>query len=292
MQKIGFVTEDATDMPQELVEKYQIAQVAVKFTWPELESMPGENTFQKMRELAKKGDKSFGKTSQPAAKDFLDKFEQQLARFEKVICITVSSKLSGSYNSANQAKGYLKPEDQKRLFIVDSFSVSGAQALLAIKAVDLTNENKTAEEIAAELEKFIPQIHSILIFEDVKWVEAGGRISHFAATLVRSMARAGIRPLMAIKNGILAPTGLKTGAKDIPTAIYKQLEHDTKDHIKEGKKIRVAIAHCDDPQGAQRLKEMIENNFKNVEIVFVNILNNVVGVLAGPNAMVAAWCEA
>ncbi|MFH1401995.1 MAG: DegV family protein [Parcubacteria group bacterium] len=292
MEKIGFVTEDATDMPRELVEKYQIVEAPVKFTWPELEAMPGANTFQKMRELAKKGDTSFGKTSQPAVKDFLDKFEQQLARFQKVICITITSKLSGSYNSAIQAKGYLKPEDQKRLFIVDSLSVSGAQALLVMRAVDLTNENKTAEEIVADLEKFVPQVHIALILEDIKFIEASGRISHFAATLVRSIAKAGIRPVMAIKNGVLAPTGIKTGAKDIPTAIFSQFEHDAKDQIKEGKKIRMAIAHGDDQVGAQRLREMIENNFKNVEIVFVNILNNVIGILAGPNAIVAAWCQA
>ncbi len=254
--------------------------------------MPGENTFQKMRELAKRGDKSFGKTSQPAVKDFLDKFEQQLARFEKVICITITSKLSGSYNSANQAKGYLKPEDQKRLFIVDSLSVSSGQALLVMKAVDLMNENKTAEEIVAELEKFVPQVRSVLILEDIKFVEASGRISHFAATLVHGMAKAGIRPVLAIKNGVLAPTGLKTGAKDIPTVVFSQFERDAKDLVKEGKKIRVAIAHGDDPQGAQRLREMIENNFKNVEVAFVNIIDNVLGVLAGPNAIVAAWCEA
>ncbi len=291
MQKIGFVTEDATDMPRELIEKYQIVQAAVQLFWPELEGVPGENTFKKMRELAKRGDKSFGKTSQPASKDFLDKFEYQLTRFEKVICITITSKLSGSYNSANQAKSYLKEEDQKRLFIVDSLSVSGGQSLLVVKAIDLMNENKTAEEIVAELEKFVPQIHSTLIFEDIKFVEAGGRISHFAATLVRGMAKAGIRPVMAIKNGVLTPTGLKTGAKDVPTALFKQFEHDIK-QISADKKIRVAIAHGDDPEGAQRLKQMVESNFKNVEIIFVNILNNVVGVLAGPNAIIIAWCEA
>jgi DegV family protein with EDD domain len=292
MEKIGFVTEDATDMPQDLIDKYQIAQVTVKFTWPELELMPGANNFQKMRELAKRGDKSFGKTSQPAVKDFLDRFEEQLAKFDKVICVTIASKLSGSYNSATQAKSYLKPEDQKRLFIIDSLSVSGAQALLVKRAADLIDENKTAQEIAAGLEKFAPQVHTIVMLEDIKFVEAGGRISHFAAALVRSIAKAGIRPVLAIKNGVLAPTGIKTGAKDIPTAIFSQFEHDVKEEIRQGKKIRVAIAHGDDPEGAQRLREMIESSYKDAEIIFVNILNNVVGILAGPDSIVAAWCLA
>jgi len=291
MQKLGFVAENATDMPRELLEKYQIAEAPVKFTWPELEAMPGENTFQKMRELAKTGDKSFGKTSQPSVDDFLKRFEEQLAKYEKVICITVTSKLSGSYNSAIQAKGYLKPEDQKRLFIVDSLSVSGGQALLVIKAIDLMNENKAVEEIVAELEKFVPQVHTTLILEDIKFLEAVGRIAPFAATLVRGMAMAGIRPVLAFKNGILAPTGLKTGARDIPTAIFSQFEHDAKDLLKEGKKIRMTVAHGDDPQGAQEIKEMVERKYNNVEVVFVNILNNIIGVLTGPNAITLSWCQ-
>lgn len=291
MEKIGFVTENGTDMPQEMVDKYQIAQAQVKFTWPELENLPGENTFQKMRELEKTGIKSFGKTSQPSVKDFLDKFEEQLTKFEKVICITITSKLSGSYNSATQARNLLKLEDKERVFIVDSLGVSGGQALLVLKAVDLVSEGKSAEEIVKELESFIPQIHLFVIFDDPKWVEASGRISHFVATIIRGMAKAGIRPVMAFKKGVLAPSGLKTDAKDIPTVLFRQFEHDAKDLLKEGKKIRVAIAHGDDAEGANKLKEMISLKHGAVEIVFVNILNNIIGVLAGPNALVLGWCE-
>jgi len=115
MEKIGIVTEEAVDFPQEIIEKYQIAIVPVKLFWPELEEMPGENTFQKMRELEKRGIKSFGKTSQPSIKDFLDKYNFQLERFEKIICITLTSKLSGSHNSAIQARKFLVKNKKKFL---------------------------------------------------------------------------------------------------------------------------------------------------------------------------------
>lgn len=291
MEKIGIVVEDAADLPQEIIEKYQIATVRVKLSWPDIENLPGNNTFQKMREAEKRGIKSFGKTSQPPMKDYFDRFEQQLSRFDKILCTSVTSKLSGSYNSALQGKKFLKEEDQQRVFIIDSLNVSGGQALVVLKAIDLINEGKKIEEIVSELEKLISQVHVSLILEDLKWVEAAGRISHLVASVVRGIAKAGIRPVMAFKNGVLAPAGLKTDAKDIPTALFKQLEHDAKNSIKEGKRIRVIITHGDDLAGAQRLKEMIEKEFKNTEIVFVNIINDVVGVLAGPNAMLLSWCE-
>ena len=87
MDKIGIVTEVTVDLPPEMVEEHQIEIVPAILNWPELEEMPGENTFQKMRELERRGLKSFGKTSQPSPKDFLLKYERQIERFGKVLCI-------------------------------------------------------------------------------------------------------------------------------------------------------------------------------------------------------------
>jgi len=289
MEKIGIVTEEAVDFPQEIIEKYQIAIVPVKLFWPELEEMPGGNTFQKMRELEKRGIKSFGKTSQPSIKDFLDKYNFQLERFEKIICITLTSKLSGSHNSAIQARKFLETEKQEKVFIIDSLSVTGGQALLILKAIDLIQEGKEIKEIIKELEEFVPQIHLYVMFEDPKWIEALGRISHLVANLMRGLAKVGIRPVLTLKNGVLVQAGVKTGAKEMPAGLLKQLEADVKKFKMEDKKIRIAITHGDNLEGAQKLKEMIGEKFKNAEIVFLNIIDNILGVATGPNALTIAW---
>ncbi len=291
MEKIGIVTEEAVDLPREIIEKYQIAIVPVKLFWPEIENLPGENTFQKMRELEKTGTKSFGKTSQPSLKDFLDKYNYQLEKFNKVICITLTSKLSGSNNSAVQAKKFLEPGKQEKVFVLDSLSASSGQALAVLKAVELIESGKEINEIVKELEEFIPQIHCYVMFKDPKWIEASGRISHLVATLMRELGKRGIRPVMTFKEGVLKPTGLKAGAKDIPTALFKQFEAETEKLRKGEKKIRVAITHGDDLEGAQRLKEMIEKESKNVEVAFLNILDNIIGSLTGPDAITLSWCE-
>jgi len=291
MEKIGIVTEEAADLPADIVTEHQIAIVPVKLDWPEIENIPGENTFQKMRELERRGIKSFGKTSQPSPNDFLEKYRFQLEKFEKVLCITLTSKLSGSNNSANLAKKFLNSEDGEKVFVVDSLNATAGQSLIVLKAIDLINSDKTIEEIVQELEKFIPRVHLLLMFGDPKWVEASGRISHLTANLMRKMAQAGIRPLSAFKDGILAPVGIKIGAKDIPTTLFKQIEKETKKLKETGKKIRVAIVHGDDPKSAQRLKEMIGKELKNTEVAFVNIIGNVIGAPIGPDALACAWCE-
>jgi len=291
MEKIGIITDEAADLPKEIIEKYQIAVVPVKLDWPEIENLPGENTFQKMRELERRGIKSFGKTSQPSPKDFIDKYKYQLERFDKVICITVTSKLSGTFNSAIQGKNFLTPEEKELVFIIDSLNVSGGQALLVLKAIDLIKGDKKIEEIVKELEKFTPQIRFFAMIEDPKWLEASGRISSLIASFLRNMAKRGIRALMTFKNGRLVPSGIKIRAKDTVVVLFNQFEKETQKLRGANKKIRMVITHGDDLESTQRLKEMIEKESKNIEVAFINIINNIVGVLAGPNALVFALCE-
>lgn len=291
MQKIGLVTDGAADLPEELIEKHQMAIVPVKMDWPDVENLPGNNTFQKIREGEKRGVKTFGKTSQPSPKDFLIAFKKQLEIFEKIICITVTSKLSGTYNSAFQAKNFLTEEEKKRIFIVDSLNVSCGEGLLVFKAVDLIEQGKSVEEIIQELEKSLPYVYFYGMFIDPKWLEASGRISHTLADWVRRVEKIGLRPLLGMKKGILTSMGIKRGAKNIPDALFHQIETKTKKSREQGKKIIVAISHGDNLRQAEDLKEMIEGKLKGCEVVFITLIDNVLAILAGPDSLVFSWYE-
>jgi len=290
---IGLVVDEGADLPKEIIEKNQIEVVPLKMEWPDIEGLPGENTFQKMREAEKRGIKSFGKTSQPSPKDFLETFKKQLERFEKILTITITSVHSGTYNSACQAKNFLEPEEQKKVFVIDSLNGSGGQGLLVLKSIDLIQkEEGVAEEIIKKIESFRPKIHLAGMLKDPKWLEVSGRISHFLANWIRKIEKIGIRPLICIKNGKIKAGGIKKGAKDIPNALFQELEEKTKKLRNQGKKIRVIITHGDNLAGAEKLREMIEKELENVEIAFINLIDNVLGVLVGPDALVLAWCEA
>jgi DegV family protein with EDD domain len=290
MNRIGIVTEETADLLPETIEEHQIAIVPAVLIWPEMKGMPGENTFRKMRELEKQGVKSFGKTSQPTPNDFLAKYQHHIERFDKVLCITITSKLSGSHNSAVLARTLLAPEEQRRVFVVDSLNASGGQALVVLKAIDLIKDGKKIEEVVEQLEGFVPQVHLFAMFQDPKWLETSGRISHTVASLMRGMARIGVRPLLAFEKGKLVPAGLKTRAKDTAEVLFSKLEKDTEKARKAGKRIIVAITHGDDPEAALRLKRMAEE-MENIEVAFINIINNVVGVVTGPDTLAFAWCE-
>jgi len=282
---VGLVSDEACDLPKEIIAKYEIGIVPLNVAWPEIENIPGENMFQKIRELEKRGDKSFAKTSQPSPKAFVDVFNAQLEKFEKVICLTITSKHSGTYNSGCQAKRFMG-EKGNSVFVIDSLNETGSLGLIVLKAEELIEQGKSVEEIIKEIEEYKHVVHLYAMLEDPKRLEASGRISPTVANWMRKAQGIGLRPLLGVKEGKIGPVGIKMGAKDIPSALFKELEGKAKKISKEGKKIKVVITHGDNPARAQKLKEMIENNLPNVEIIFVNIVDDVLGSILGPDALI------
>jgi len=288
---IGIVVDEAADLPREIIDRYQIGVVALNVHWPEIEQFPGANIFQKIKELEKSGDKSFAKTSQPSPKAFVDIFQKQLESFEKIICLTITSKHSGTFNSACQAKRFMGQEGSK-IYTVDSLNVSAGLGLIVLKAVELVEKNYPVEKILQELEKFIPQVRLYVLLEDPKRLEASGRLPGLVANWIRKMQKVGVRPLIGLKEGKLVPIGFRKGAKDIPEALFSELESKTKSLREEGKSIRTAITHGDNLERADKLKELIGKNLENTEIAFVNLADDVLGTLVGPDCLVVAWAPA
>ena len=291
MQKIGLVVDESADLTKEIIEAHQIEVVPLKMEWPDLEKFSGGNTFQKMREAEKAEIKSFGKTSQPSPKDFLNIFQKQLEKFEEIICITITSKHSGTYNSACQAKSFLSPEKKEKVFIVDSLCGSAGTGLLVLKATELIKSGKKTDEIAQNIELFRPKVHLAGMIKDPKWLESSGRIPHFLASWIRKMGKVGLRPVLGLKNGKIKPIGIKRGAKDIPSALFQELKEKSEKSFKQGKKIKVVITHGDNPEEAQRLKETIEKEMDGAKVIFINLIDNVLGIVFGPDALFFAWCE-
>ncbi|PIS39619.1 MAG: hypothetical protein COT33_00995, partial [Candidatus Nealsonbacteria bacterium CG08_land_8_20_14_0_20_38_20] len=171
---IGVVTDEVADLTQKIVERYQIKVVPYKIDWPEGRNLPGGNIYQKMREAEKRDIKNLPKTSQASPKEFLEVFKKQLGKFDKILCIPVSSKLSGGYNSAIQAREMLPEKEKERVYILDSLLASASQALLVLRAIELIQEQRKIYNIILKLKRAIPHIYLYGFFADPKWIEWGG----------------------------------------------------------------------------------------------------------------------
>jgi DegV family protein with EDD domain len=239
-----------------------------------------------MREADKRGIKGFPKTSQAIPKSYLEAFQKQLEKFEKVLCLTITSKVSGCYNSAIQAKEMLEDGEKERVFILDTLQAATSQTLLVLRAIELIQEQGELKEVIAELKSLIPKTHLYVILEDPKWVEAGGRVSKPQASWIRRMKKINLHPLITIKNGAVTKGGV-IFAKDMAEALFKKIVRESQKARKQGKRIRVIIGQADNPEGAEKLRKMLKEI--KAEVPFVSLASPLVCAHTGPGTLIAAW---
>ncbi|MBC7073990.1 DegV family protein, partial [Candidatus Parcubacteria bacterium] len=261
--------------------KYKITVVPFKVDLGEMKNLPG-NIYQKIKEAEKRGLKSFVTTSQPSPGDFLTAFKEKLKEFEEIICITVTSKHSGTFNSAIQAKSFL-PEKEK-IHVVDSMSVSSGEGLVILKAVNLIEKGFETKEILKKLKESILKTNLIFMLKDPKWAENSGRIPKILGIFLRKMQNLGFYPLLGIKKGKISLVGVKKNVKDMASALLDEFQK----RLETKQKVNVAITHADNESEAKKLANLIKG-FKNCEIKFINIIGEIVGGLAGPGAVTLAW---
>jgi len=286
MKKISLVIGETASLPRELIKKYKMVFVPYVVDWRDGDNLPGENIFQKMKEAERREIQTVPKTSQPSPWTFKKIFEEEIKNNEQVLCITISSKLSGGYNSASQAKKMLPEPDQKRIWLIDSFNATVGEGLFDLKAASLIEKGNDIAEIERELKDFIPKINLFGMLEDPKWIEAGGRVSHPLAVLIKQMQKIGMRPLIGLKEGEVKPVALKMQARDVPTALFNELKKEVGE-----KKARVALGHADNSKGVQKLKEIITKELPKIEIAFINLIDSIMGVHIGPGSLFCSWHE-
>jgi DegV family protein with EDD domain len=287
-EKIGFVTDEVCDIPEEMTNENKISVVKFKIDFQELSEIPG-NVYQKIREGERRGIKNLlVKTSQPSINDFLSVFKEKLKNFEEVLCITFSSKVSGTYNSAVQAKKFLEKELQDKVHIFDTLRGTGCEGLLVLKAVSLAKEKMNVPDIVSNLTKEIPNVKMVATYKISKWLEASGRFPAFGNAILNRAEKMDIKPIFGFKNGKLNIVAIKRNVKEISIALFEEFEKATRNARETGKKIKVAIAHADSLEQAEKLKKMILE-LKNTEISFVGLVCFPVGGHIGPDSMTLSW---
>lgn len=276
--KIGIVTEDTSALPSQLITKHQIGLVNIKYDWPTGLTLPGENIYQKMREANRRGIKDFPKSSQPSPKAYQTVFEQQLKIFDQVLLISISSKLSGSYNSAKMARSLCS--DSSRIFLFDSQTAAGGQALMILKAIELIEKGKEIPFIIEELEKSINDIQLVIIIEDPKWLESSGRISKTLASWIRKLKKINFYPVIKLEKGVISKKSSLIYASTIVNALFKMISKKRTENLK------VIINHADNLEVAEKLQKLLID--ANIEVCFVNIGPQILSI-AGPGTVIVSW---
>jgi len=274
-KKIGLIVDDVCALPGKIINDFQIEIVKIKLYFPEGDKFPEKNLYQVMKET-----KVGPKTSAPPPGDYLKAYKKVLDKFEKALVITLSSKLSATYNSARQAKEFIP--DPSRVEIFDSLAAATPEGLLTLRAAELIQEGKNLEEILKILENLREKIKFFGFLKTTYWVERIGRLSRWQGRAFKILKGLGVQPMLGIKKGKVALTGFNFWTKDTFKAIFHQLKHQSR---KSGR-LRIGINYTDNIELAYRLKEKVENDLS-AEVVFVSLVPPIIGANSGPGTLIA-----
>mgnify|MGYP000621659431 FL=1 len=150
------------------------------------------------------------KTTQVNPQEYCDTFEPLLENGDEVVAILMSSRLSGTFQSAQIAKDMAKGGE--RLYLVDSLNVTIGEGLLVREAVRMRDAGATGAQIAAALEELRHRVRFVAFIGTLKYLKMGGRISTSTAVLGTML---GISPVVAIVEGEVKSVGQVRGKQKI-----------------------------------------------------------------------------
>jgi DegV family protein with EDD domain len=219
-------------------------------------------------------------TSQPTPQDFLTTYEN-LAGYERIYSLHVSSKLSGTFQSAELAATELGGD---RVRVVDSLTASLAIAMLAHAIQRRLTRGTTDVEVAALVERFHRDCEVVFTLETLEYLQRGGRIGR-AAALAGSLLN--VRPILAVADGEVVAVARVRGRQKALAEFERRFAAATED--KAG--LRVAIAHADAADWIGTLSELVWRVRPKAEIEFTSTLGAVVSTHAGPGAVGFFWFQ-
>ena len=182
---------------------------------------------------------------------------------DHVYVVTLSSKLSGSYNSAVLGKNlYHETYGEKQIYVVDSRSASCGETQIAMQIARWEDEGMGYEEITEKIEKFTDGMHTYFVLDNLDTLRKNGRLSGVKALVASTLS---IKPVMAGDQGSIVQLGQSVGIKK---ALAKMVDYVVRDVVDAEKKC-LMITHCNNPERANSVKEQIlaKVKFKDVLIM-------------------------
>lgn len=279
MDKVGLVVDSTADLPLDYYEKNQVKMVPliVRFgselmkDW--IEIAPQE-FYPRLKESP-----TLPKTSQPAVADFIQAYrELEEENYTHIISIHLSSKVSGTVQSADTARG----DVDISIEILDTGVVSAGIALILDALVKKRKEGWGFQELLDYGKNLIAKSKCLFYLETLEYLYKGGRIGKAQALLGTLL---NVKPLLTFEDGLVAPYKKVRGEKRV---LFEMVESLKTEQTGEGR-LKLALAQADNMEMLSKLKEAILNEKDlQADIVFDDLyVGSVIGTYAGPGAV--AW---
>lgn len=201
---VRIIVDSSTDVSEKYREKIQFVPLTVRFG--DKEYLDGvEISKHQFYEMLVESD-VLPTTSQATPAAFAEYLESVASAGDSAVVITLSSKLSGTYQSA-----VLAAEEYPNIYVVDSQSVAIGTGVLAQYAVELAQQGMGAEEIAQELTQQREKVCVVALLDTLEYLKKGGRISK---TVAFAGGMLNIKPVVTVQDGAVALIGKARGSRN------------------------------------------------------------------------------
>lgn len=228
----------------------------------------------------------FPKTSQPNPNDYIEVCEPYLKEGKDILLFTISSKLSGSNNSANVAANLLLEDfPDRKIIVIDSLSGSVAQGLILREMIAMRDAGYYIEKVAEITEKIKATTKIYFTLDTLEYLKRGGRVGPTTA-LVGGIL--GLRPILQLEDGQVSQLDNVRGKKNVLRLINEAMVgalSDVKDDV------NIAVGHILREKEAMEFKLSLENSLGiNIDTPITEV-GATIGAHAGPGALAFAYCK-
>lgn len=212
MPAFQIFSDSSCDVPQVLLKDNNITLIPFYVTFDK------ENYLKENIEISNEKfydvlmhEKVFPKTSLPSVQDYINHFELTIKNGQDVLCLCLTQKFSGSYQSAVNAKLILEEKyPDAKIYIVDSIQATAGQGILLLQAAYMSKEGFTIEETVKRIDEIKPTARIMFTVDTLEYLTKGGRVGK-AASLAGTMLN--LKPLIQLKDAELIPYSNVRGRK-------------------------------------------------------------------------------
>jgi len=278
MKKVKVLTDSTAYLPQNFIDQYQITVIPLVLIWEEEMYRDGVDITPEEFYTRLATSESLPSTSQPPVMSFYQAFEKMVDQGHNVIAILISSQISGTVDTAMQAKQKLS---KGKIEIIDSESSGMAMGLQILEVARAASQGASLAEctsIAAKAKK-----HSDVIFavDTLEFLHRGGRIGG-AKRFLGSMLN--IKPILEMKDGRIEAVEQVRTQQRATSRLIQLMKH----RVNEEKPLRIAVMHSKAPKRARMLLDRVEREFQTEQSILAE-LSPVIGTHVGPGTLALAW---
>ncbi|UCZ52700.1 DegV family protein [Bacillus shivajii] len=280
MSKIAIVTDSTAYIPKEIRDDKNITMVPLNVIFgEEAYKEEWEITTEQFYEEMKNAEK-LPKTSQPAVGLFEETFTELGKNHDEIIVITLSSGISGTYQTAVSAAAMV---DDVKVHIFDSEISCMIQGYYVLKAAQLAEDGKSSEEILDTLKIMKESTEAYFMADDLSHLHRGGRLNG-AQLVVGSLLQ--IKPVLHFEDKVIVPFEKVRTEKKAMKRILGLLDDAAQDRAP----IDITVIHANRPEKAEQLAEELREKYDHAN-VSVSYFGPVIGTHLGEGSMGIGWVK-